>query len=222
MAPVWTKKWQMQYVGSYRLNGLQYRDRKMLPWKMWLLSDGKSHEHSHQQQYQFGWRLLLLDSLKEGEQHVRSPTNDCFGRFSSHSDRREMACISTSHVLQSTTITCLYQGTPNPINRKKGSLWLRSISIWTTHFFANVNFNKASFAIHLTMGQEHRNLAIMSDCMEHTTSFVYRTQRILVQFIKKNFSSVKNIHYLKAVLRSIFFIFLVVVPVLTSRIMPTF
>jgi DNA polymerase elongation subunit (family B) len=51
------------------------------------------------------------------------------------------------------------------------------------------------FTIHLTVGQQHRNLAIISDCMEHTTSFVYCAQGILVQFVKKNFPLVKKINY---------------------------
>ena len=48
------------------------------------------------------------------------------------------------------------------------------------------------FTIHLTIGQEQRNLAIISNCMEHIAVFVYCTQKILVQFIKKNFPLVKN------------------------------
>ena len=53
------------------------------------------------------------------------------------------------------------------------------------------------FTIHVTIGQEHRNLAIISNYMEHTTAFVYCAQRILVQFIKKNFPLVKTINYLR-------------------------
>jgi hypothetical protein len=55
----------------------------------------------------------------------------------------------------------------------------------------------ALFTIHLTIGQEHRSLAIISDCMEHSTSFVYCAQRILVQFIKQKFPLAKKINYLK-------------------------
>ena len=53
------------------------------------------------------------------------------------------------------------------------------------------------FTIHLTIGQEHRNLAIISDYMEHTTAFVYCAQKLLVQFIKKNFPLVKKINYVR-------------------------
>ena len=53
------------------------------------------------------------------------------------------------------------------------------------------------FTIHLTIGQEHRSLAIISDCMEHSTSFVYCAQRILVRFIKKKFPLAKKIYYLR-------------------------
>ncbi|CAF1214876.1 unnamed protein product [Adineta ricciae] len=51
------------------------------------------------------------------------------------------------------------------------------------------------FTIHLTIGREQRNVAIISDYMEHTTSFVYCAQQILVRFIKKNFPLVKKISY---------------------------
>jgi hypothetical protein len=53
------------------------------------------------------------------------------------------------------------------------------------------------FTIHLTIGQEQRNLAIISNYMEHTTAFVYCAQKLLIQFIKKNFPLVKKINYLR-------------------------
>jgi hypothetical protein len=53
------------------------------------------------------------------------------------------------------------------------------------------------FIIHLTIGQEQGNLAIISNYMEHTTAFVYCAQKLLVQFIKKNFPLVKKINYLR-------------------------
>ena len=53
------------------------------------------------------------------------------------------------------------------------------------------------FTIHLTIGQEHRNLAIVSDYMEHTTAFVGCAEKLLVQFIKKNFPLVKKINYVR-------------------------
>ena len=53
------------------------------------------------------------------------------------------------------------------------------------------------FTVHLTIGQEHRNLAIISDCMDNTTAFVYCTQRLVVQFIKDNYPMMKKINYLR-------------------------
>ena len=50
--------------------------------------------------------------------------------------------------------------------------------------------------IHLTVGKEQRNLPIISNCMEHTTAFVYCAQKILVEFIQ-NFSVVTKINYLR-------------------------
>ena len=53
------------------------------------------------------------------------------------------------------------------------------------------------FTIHLTSGREQRNVAIISNYMEHTTSFVYCAQVILVRFIKKNFPLVTKISYVR-------------------------
>jgi len=53
------------------------------------------------------------------------------------------------------------------------------------------------FTVHLTIGQEHRNLAIISDYMEHTTAFVYCAQRLIVEFIKNHFQLVKKINYVR-------------------------
>ena len=55
------------------------------------------------------------------------------------------------------------------------------------------------FTIHLTIGNEHRDLAIVSNSMEHTTSFVYCAQRIIVEFVKKHYPLVKKINYLRSV-----------------------
>ena len=53
------------------------------------------------------------------------------------------------------------------------------------------------FTIHITIGREHRNLAIISDHLEHTTAFVYCAQKILVQFTKKKFPLVQKINYIR-------------------------
>ena len=56
------------------------------------------------------------------------------------------------------------------------------------------------FTAHLTIGNEHRDLAIISDYMEHTTAFVYCAQRIIVDFVKKNFPFVTKINYVRYVI----------------------
>lgn len=53
------------------------------------------------------------------------------------------------------------------------------------------------FTIHLTIGKEQRNLAIISNYMEHKTAFVYCAQKVLAEFVKKNFPLVKKINYLR-------------------------
>ncbi|CAF4847950.1 unnamed protein product [Rotaria socialis] len=51
------------------------------------------------------------------------------------------------------------------------------------------------FTIHLTIGKEQRNVAIISDYMERTTVFAHCAQKVLTQFIKTNFPLVKKINY---------------------------
>ncbi len=53
------------------------------------------------------------------------------------------------------------------------------------------------FTIHLMIGSEHQEMAIVSDSMEHTTTFVYYAQRMIVNFLKKYFPLVKKINYLR-------------------------
>ncbi|CAF1666265.1 unnamed protein product [Adineta ricciae] len=51
------------------------------------------------------------------------------------------------------------------------------------------------FTIRLTIGNEQRNLAIISNYMEHTTAFVHCAQKILAEFIKKNFPLIEKVNY---------------------------
>ena len=53
------------------------------------------------------------------------------------------------------------------------------------------------FTIHLTIGPEHRDLAIVSNSMEHTTASVYCTQGMIAEFVKKHYPLVKKINYLR-------------------------
>lgn len=53
------------------------------------------------------------------------------------------------------------------------------------------------FTIHLTIGKEHRDIAIISNSMEHNVAFVYCAQQILVDYVKKNFPVLKRIIYIR-------------------------
>ena len=55
------------------------------------------------------------------------------------------------------------------------------------------------FTVHLTIGPKHRDLAIVSISMEHTTAFVYCAQGMIVEFVKKLYPLVKKINYLRSV-----------------------
>lgn len=53
------------------------------------------------------------------------------------------------------------------------------------------------FTVHLTIGPEHRDIAIVSDSMDHTAAFVYCAQRIIVDFVKQHYHLAKKINYLR-------------------------
>ena len=53
------------------------------------------------------------------------------------------------------------------------------------------------FTIHLTVGEEQYDIAIICDSMEHNVTFVYCTQRMVVDYVKKNIPFVKKIIYVR-------------------------
>jgi hypothetical protein len=53
------------------------------------------------------------------------------------------------------------------------------------------------FTVHLIIGSEHQDMAIVSDCTEHTTAFVYCAQSMIVNFVKNHYPLVKKINYLR-------------------------
>ena len=53
------------------------------------------------------------------------------------------------------------------------------------------------FTIHITIGKEHRNIAIISNSIEHSITLVYCAQKVLADYLKKNMPSVKKIIYIR-------------------------
>jgi hypothetical protein len=53
------------------------------------------------------------------------------------------------------------------------------------------------FTIHLVVGSEHRDVAIVSDSIDHNTAFVYCAQGVIVNFVKNHYRLVKKINYLR-------------------------
>ena len=51
--------------------------------------------------------------------------------------------------------------------------------------------------IYLTVGKEHCNIAIINDSMECNVTFVYCTQKMVVDYVKENILFVKNIIYVR-------------------------
>ena len=53
------------------------------------------------------------------------------------------------------------------------------------------------FTIHIKIGKKHKNMVIISDYMHHDTAFVYCSQRLIVDFVKKHYPQVTKINYLR-------------------------
>ena len=53
------------------------------------------------------------------------------------------------------------------------------------------------FTIHITIGKEHRDIAIISNSIEHSITFVYCAQKVLADYLKKNMPFVKKIIYVR-------------------------
>ena len=53
----------------------------------------------------------------------------------------------------------------------------------------------ALFTIYIKIGSEHRNMVIISDYLPHDTRFVYCSRKLIVEFLKQEYTSVFKINY---------------------------
>ena len=53
------------------------------------------------------------------------------------------------------------------------------------------------FTIHIKIGDSHKNIVVISNYMHHDTAFVYCSQRLIVEFIKRHYPHVIKINYLR-------------------------
>ena len=51
------------------------------------------------------------------------------------------------------------------------------------------------FTIYIRIGEEHRNMVIISDYLAHDTRFVYSAQKIIIQFLRKEYPNIFKINY---------------------------
>lgn len=51
------------------------------------------------------------------------------------------------------------------------------------------------FTIYIKIGEEHRNMVIISDYLAHDTRFVYSSQRIIIEFLRKEYPNILKINY---------------------------
>lgn len=53
----------------------------------------------------------------------------------------------------------------------------------------------ALYTIYIKIGSAHRNMVIISDYLSHDTRFVYMAQKLIVEFLKKEYKNVFKINY---------------------------
>lgn len=51
------------------------------------------------------------------------------------------------------------------------------------------------FTVYIRIGEEYRNMALVSDYLAHDTRFVYCAQKIILDFVKKEYPNVIKINY---------------------------
>jgi hypothetical protein len=51
------------------------------------------------------------------------------------------------------------------------------------------------YTVSITIGDDHRNMVIISNRMMHDTSFMYCAQKLISSFIRDEFPNVKKINY---------------------------
>ncbi|CAF4451074.1 unnamed protein product, partial [Rotaria sp. Silwood2] len=51
------------------------------------------------------------------------------------------------------------------------------------------------FTVYIRIGEEHRNLVIISDYLAHDTRFVYSGQKIIIDFLRKEYPNIFKINY---------------------------
>ena len=114
-----------------------------------------------------------------------------------------MASFSSTYLLQSTT-TRIRQVSSNIIDwqelHHRTDRFLHELHLIRQReveqgFFSQ---NQATlFTVHLIIGSEHEDMAIVSDYTEHNTAFVYCAQSMIVNFVKNHYPLVKKINYLR-------------------------
>ena len=53
------------------------------------------------------------------------------------------------------------------------------------------------FTVHIKIGNEHKNMVIISDYMRHDTAFIYCAQRLIIDYLRKHYPEVKKVNYLR-------------------------
>ena len=51
------------------------------------------------------------------------------------------------------------------------------------------------FTVYIKVGEEHRNMAIISDYLPHDTRFVYCAQKTIIDFLRQEYRNVFKINY---------------------------
>ena len=72
--------------------------------------------------------------------------------------------------------------------------FLRQREVQSAHWN---NQQATLFTVHIKIGTEHQNMAIISNYMRHDTAFVHCAQRLIIDYLKKHYPQVMKVNYLR-------------------------
>lgn len=144
-------------------------------WSLWKTSDKKVDLHNIR-----GTITSLLDEIDEK-----------WSNFLMHSyiNREQRTYINELRTKSSRLSYAVVQ-----MDFAENYTFLRQREVQAAHWN---NQQATLFTVHIKLGNEHKNMVIISDYMRHDTAFVHCAQGLIVDFLRKNYPQVTNINYLR-------------------------
>ena len=144
-------------------------------WSVWKLVDKKIDLHQIR-----GSITSLLHEIDES-----------WSAFLAHSyfDREQRNFINELRIKSSHLSYAVVQ-----IGFAENYTFLRQREVQAAHWN---NQEATLFTVHIKIGNEHKNMVIISDYMRHDTAFIYCAQRLIIDYIRKRYPEVKKVNYLR-------------------------